>query len=87
MHCVEDEQPSAIKAISYELFQGISPQAFQEELRRDHRIIADNNLPLVTCDRRGLMTLNSLKEFVIIEGAPLLFLPFLKRKVKVMLNY
>ena len=70
MLCAEYEQTSAIKAIGYETVQQMSPQSFQEELRSKHIIIADNNLARVSCDRRGLMSLNSLKEFVNIEGTP-----------------
>ena len=77
MDCTGHERSLAIKAIAYEAFQEMSPQAFQEELRRKHCIIADNNLPFVTCDHRGLMALNSLKEFVNIEGAPPLLFLFL----------
>jgi hypothetical protein len=69
MLCAENEQPSAIEAISYETVQEMSPQFFQRKLRSKYIIIADNKLPLVSCDRRGLLTLNSLKEFVKIEGA------------------
>jgi hypothetical protein len=69
MLCAENEQPSAIEAIDYETVQEMSPQFFQGKLRSKHIIIADNKLPLVSCDRRGLLTLNSLKEFVKIEGA------------------
>ena len=72
MLCAENEKSSAVKAIGHEVVQQMSPQSFQKKLRSSHIIIADNNLPLVSCDRRGLMTLNSLKEIVNIEGALLL---------------
>jgi hypothetical protein len=70
--CAENERPPTVKAIRYETIQQMSPQSFQEELRSKHIIIAENNLPSISCDRRGLMTLNSLKEIVNIEGALLL---------------
>ena len=72
MLCAENEKPSAVKAIGYETVQQMSPQSFQKELRSKHIIIADINLPPISCDRPGLMTLNSLKEIVNIEGALLL---------------
>ena len=69
MLCTENEQSSAIKAIGYETIQQMSPQSFQEGLHSKHIIIVDNNLPPISCNRYGLMTLNSLKEYVDIEGA------------------
>ena len=69
--CAENERPPTVKAIRYETIQQMSPQSFQE-LRFKHIIIAENNLPPISCDRRGLMTLNSLKEIVNIKGALLL---------------
>jgi hypothetical protein len=74
MICAEHVQTSAIKAIGNEMIQQMSPQSFQGELRSKHIVIPDINLPPIPCDRRGLMTLNSLKELVEIEGIP----PFLK---------
>jgi hypothetical protein len=68
MICAEYDQSSAIKAICYEAIQQMSPQTFQGELRSKHIIIPDCNLPPVSCDRHGLTTLNSLKEYVDIEG-------------------
>jgi hypothetical protein len=70
MICAEYDQISAIKAFSYETIQQMSPQTFQGELRSKHIIIANYNLPPVSCDRRGLTTLNSLKEIVDVEGTP-----------------
>ena len=69
MLCMENEHPSAIKVIGYETVQQMSPQSFQEGLRSKHIIIANNNLPPISCNRHGLMTLNSLKEYADIEGA------------------
>jgi hypothetical protein len=68
MHCDDREETLAIKAIGNELVQRMSPQSFQQELRKKHIIIADNGQPSISCDRAGLMTLNSLKELVKIEG-------------------
>ena len=68
MLCTENEQSSAIKVIGYETIQQKSPQSFQDELRSKHIVIADNNLAPISCNRHGLMTLNSLKESVDIEG-------------------
>ena len=56
----------------------MSPRSFQEVLRSKHIIIADYNLPRVSCDRHGLLSLNSLKEVVNIEGIK--NLNFLKNK-------
>lgn len=67
--CMEyDDQTSAITSISRESAQQMSPRSFQELLRSKHIIIADYNLPSIPCDRNGLMSLNSLKETVNIEG-------------------
>jgi hypothetical protein len=71
MRCAEYDQTPAIKAISYETVQQMSPQIFQAHLRSKHIVIVDYNPPSVSCDRRGLTTLNSLKEFVTIEGTSL----------------
>ena len=68
MLCSEYDQSSAIKEIDYAKVQQMTPQSFQEQLRSKHIIIADYNLPSISCDRRGLMTLNSLKALVNIEG-------------------
>jgi hypothetical protein len=68
MICEEYEQKLAIKAIGCEIVQQMSPQLFQQELRSKHIIIADSKRPSIPCDRHGLMTLNSLKELVNIEG-------------------
>lgn len=72
MLCAEDKN-SAIDEIDYEVVQQMSPQSFQKKLRSKHIFVTDNNLSFVPCDRRGLMTLNSLKEIVNIEGALHLF--------------
>lgn len=61
-------QASAIKSISREDAQQMSPQLFQETLRKKHILVADHNLPPIPCDRRGLASLNSMKELVNIEG-------------------
>ena len=66
--CMENVLTSAIKSISRELAQQMSPRSFQEVLRSKHIIISDFNLPYISFDRRGLMSLNSLKEHVNIEG-------------------
>jgi ribosomal protein S26 len=62
------DRPTALKAINYEAIQVMVPRSFQQELRSKHIIIADFNLPRISCDRQGLMSLNSLKEVVNIEG-------------------
>lgn len=64
----ECKQISAIKGIDFETSHQMSPQSFQEELRSKHIVIADYILPHISCDRRGLTSLNSLKEVVNIEG-------------------
>jgi hypothetical protein len=76
MLCTESDQISAIKAIGYEMVQQLSPQAFLNELRFKHIIIADYNLPHISFDRQGFMSLNSLKEFVNIESTSLFLLFF-----------
>jgi hypothetical protein len=75
MRCTES-LTSAIEAFDYETVLQMSPQSFQKKLRSKHIIIADYNLPRISCDRRGLMSLNSLKEFVNIEST----FPFPKLK-------
>jgi hypothetical protein len=64
----ESMQKRAIKRISSETFCGMKPQLFQEELRSKHILVTDNRLPFISCDRRGLMAMNSLKEIVDFEG-------------------
>ena len=51
----------------------MSPRDFQKMLRFQHIVIADYNLPVISCDHRGSMTLNSLKEIVNPEGMSLLY--------------
>lgn len=65
---MEFNQSTAIKAINREVTEDMSPRYFQQELRSKHIIITDCNLPRISCDRRGLMSLNSLKEVVSVEG-------------------
>jgi hypothetical protein len=65
---VENPQKSGIKAIDCTVSHQMSPCDFQEMLHSTHVIIVDYNLPVVSCDRRGLTTLNSLKEVVDLEG-------------------
>lgn len=65
---VENHQKSGIKAMDRTVSQQMSPSDFQIMLRSKHVIIIDHNLPVVSCDRRGLTTLNSLKEIVDLEG-------------------
>jgi hypothetical protein len=48
--------------------QEMSPHSFQKMLRSKHIVIADYNLPYISCDRKGLTSINSLKELVNIEG-------------------
>ena len=61
-------QTTGIRTINYEMVRQMSPQTFQKGLRTKHIIIPGYNLPRVSCDRGGLMSLNSLKEYVDIEG-------------------
>ena len=65
---IEHSDTPSIKAITFEAVQKMMPQSFQEQLRSKHIIIPDYNLPRVSCDRRGLMSINSLKDVVKIEG-------------------
>jgi hypothetical protein len=58
----------AIKAITLETVRDMSPQSFQIELRSKHIVIPDYNLSPISCDRRGIMSLNSLKDVVDIES-------------------
>jgi hypothetical protein len=52
----------------------MTPFAFQDLLNNRHIIISDLNLQKISCNRRGLLTLNSLKEIVNIEGTISLYL-------------
>ena len=66
--CTEYSPTSAITSLTCKSAQEMSPNLFQKLLRSKHIIIPDYNLPEISCDRRGLMSLNSLKEHVNIEG-------------------
>lgn len=44
------------------------PCAFQEKLRVGHIVVISVILPPISCDLRGLGTLNGLKEMVDMEG-------------------
>lgn len=68
MLSTDRNRTSAISGIAYETVQQMSPQSFQEKLRSRHIVIIDNNISHISCDRRGLISLNSLKEVVNIEG-------------------
>jgi hypothetical protein len=59
---------SKIKSITRNIAQEMSPRSFQEMLRTNHVVIADYNLPYISCDRKGLTSINGLKERVNIEG-------------------
>jgi hypothetical protein len=59
---------SAMKSITFAAVQDMTPCVFQEILRSKHIIVSDYNLPSITCDRRGLTSLNSVKEVVNMEG-------------------
>lgn len=48
--------------------QELTTESFQILLRSSHIIITDMGLSEIPCNRMGLMTLNSLKEIVDIEG-------------------
>lgn len=65
---------SAIKLVSREFAQQMSPHSFQEMLHSKQIVIANYNLPYVSCDRHGLMSLNSFKEVVNIKGAKFYFI-------------
>lgn len=54
--------------ITNERTQKLEPRIFQEFLRVRHIIIVDVDLPHIPCNRRGLLTLNGLKEIVKTEG-------------------
>jgi hypothetical protein len=71
---MEYNPTSAIKLVSRESAQQMSPHSFQKMLRSKQIVIADYNLPYVSCDRHGLMSLNSFKEIVNIEGAKFYFI-------------
>lgn len=76
---MREKNPSTIPYIDNSPFSGITtitkekvgvldPRIFQEFLRARHIIIVDIDLPLIPCNRRGLLTLNGLKEIVKMEG-------------------
>jgi hypothetical protein len=72
MVCDEELRTSAIKVFEPDTVQEMLPQTFQEELRRKHIVVIAHKLTGILCDRRGLTSLNSLKEIVDIEGSSLL---------------
>lgn len=49
------------------------PCDFQEILHSKHIIITNWNLQFVSCDCRGLMALNSMKELIVLEGILLVY--------------
>jgi hypothetical protein len=64
----ESVSTSKIRSITRSDVQEMSPRSFQKILRSKHIVIADYNLPYISCDRKGLTSINSLKELVNIEG-------------------
>ena len=62
------DQSKAIKVMDCNTIREMSPRSFQQQLRSQHIIIADCNLPHISCDRHGLTSLNGLKEVVNVEG-------------------
>jgi hypothetical protein len=66
--CAENVSTSRIKPITRSVIQEMTPCSFQKMLRSNHIVITDYNLPYISCDRNGLMSINSLKELVDIEG-------------------
>ena len=75
-----DREKSMMRAINYQTVRQLSPRSFQEILRSKHIVIVDYNLSHVGCDRPGIMSLNSLKEIVNIEGMNFLGFFFLLRR-------
>jgi hypothetical protein len=67
--CPEYVSTSKIKSITRSVAQEMSPRSFQKMLRSNHIIITDYNLPSISCDRKGLTSINGLKELVNIEGS------------------
>jgi len=63
-----DAPTMVIQSITREQAQQMSIYSFQTLLRSKHVIIPDCDLPIIPCDRRGLTSLNGLKELVNIEG-------------------
>ena len=63
-----DTPVSAFKVLVYQQAQEMSPQNFQKILRTHHIILDGTVLVDIPCNRRGLLTLNGLKEIVNMEG-------------------
>ena len=62
-----------IRVIVCSVSEQMSPYNFQKMLQFQHIILADYNLPVISCDCHGSMTLNSLKKIVNPEGMSLLY--------------
>lgn len=63
-----DTPVSAFKLLGYQHAQQMSPHNFQQILRTHHIIFDGTVLVDIPCNRRGLLSLNSLKEIVNMEG-------------------
>lgn len=71
---VENSKNSAIAVMNKREVQTMDHRTFQEKLRSHHIVVIDVDLSPISCDRRGLGSLNGLKEMVDMEGIIIKFI-------------
>ena len=65
---INNSVTSGITVMNLEMVEKMTICIFQEMLHSRHIIVTINNLSIIPCDCRGLLSLNDLKEIVDIEG-------------------